>query len=305
MTEQRNEPCGVLLVNKHAGVTSHDIVGTVRRLYHTRRVGHTGTLDPMATGVLVVLIGRATKAAEYLLSERKTYLATLRLGITTDTGDITGAVTSTGGRIPSPDEVQSVLPRFTGEIQQIPPMYSALKIGGRKLVDLARQGKTVEREARTVTIDCLNVSPTVDPSLYNLEVRCSGGTYIRTLCEDIGSALGCGGTMASLCRIETGGFPINGSHTIEELSGMDDPELLSCLLPLDSLFRQLPSVVLQSFHEKLIRGGCAVAQEKLKVEYKLGTRIRLLNRSQQFFALGEVVESENSLAVKAIKTFVL
>lgn len=305
MTETVKEPCGVLVVNKHAGATSHDIVNRVRRLYGTRRVGHTGTLDPMATGVLVVLVGRAAKASEYLMSERKSYVATLRLGTVTDTGDTTGTVLSVSENLPTADALQAVLPRFRGEISQIPPMYSALKINGRKLVDLARRGEIVERKPRPVTVYRLEATPTDPPADYRLEVTCSGGTYIRTLCEDIGASLGCGGTMASLCRTETGGFSLSSAHTVDELTEMDESERLSCLLPLDLLFRELPTVRLQSFHEKLLRGGCAVLQSKLKVDYSIGTRVRLLNASGVFFALGEVTETEEGSSVKAVKTFVL
>ena len=169
MTET-HEPDGVLIVNKHAGVTSHDIVNRVRRLYGTKKVGHTGTLDPMATGVLVVLIGRAAKASEYLSCDRKRYLATLRLGLTTDTEDTTGAVLTICDRIPDFDALCAVLPEFRGKIPQIPPMYSALKVGGRKLVDLARQGITVERQAREIEIVALTAAPTDSPADFRLDV---------------------------------------------------------------------------------------------------------------------------------------
>lgn len=305
MSESIQEPCGVLIVNKHAGVTSHDIVNKVRRLYGTRRVGHTGTLDPMATGVLVVLVGRAAKASEYLMSDRKSYSAVLRLGTVTDSGDITGMILSVSDQIPSSDALQAVLPRFRGEIEQIPPMYSALKVNGQKLVDLARRGEVVERQPRRITIDRLESAPTDRLTDYRLEVTCSGGTYIRTLCEDIGAALGCGGTMASLCRTETGGFSLTQAHTIEELTEMEETDRLAALLPVESLFASLPTVSLQSFYEKLIRSGCAVLQSKLKVSLPIGTRVRLCNLEGVFFALGEVIEAEEGIAIKAIKTFVL
>ena len=305
MFENHPEPCGVLIVNKHAGVTSHDIVGKVRRLFGTRRVGHTGTLDPMATGVLVVLVGRAAKASEYLMSERKSYAATLRLGVTTDSGDTTGTVLSTTAEIPNNAAVQAVLPRFRGEIMQTPPMYSAIKIGGRKLVDLARRGETVDRPARPVTVYRLEAAPTDRPTDYRLDVTCSGGTYIRTLCEDIGASLGCGGVMASLCRTETGGFSLDMAHTTDELSEMDEQTRLACLRPVESLFASLPAVPLQAFHEKLIRGGCAVAQKKLKTDFPVGARVRLCSASNRFFALGEVMETEEGPAIKALKTFFL
>lgn len=304
-TPAPEEPCGVLIVDKHAGVTSHDIVGTVRRLYHTRSVGHTGTLDPLATGVLVVLVGRAVKASEYLMSERKSYRAALRLGTVTDTGDITGTVLRQSDRIPTTEEMLAVLPRFRGDVSQIPPMYSALKVNGQKLVDLARRGITVEREERQIRIYRLEAAPTQMPTEYTLDVECSGGTYIRTLCEDIGEALGCGGTMAALCRTETCGFSIAQAYTVDRLSAMSDEERLACLLPTEELFRDLPRVVLQDFHEHLLRNGCAVLEKKLGVSCAVGTRVRLCRRDGNFFALGEAIDAPEGTAIRAIKLFVL
>ncbi len=298
-------PDGVLIVNKHAGVTSHDIVGMIRRLFGTRAVGHAGTLDPMATGVLVVLLGRAAKATEYLSGGDKRYIATLRLGLTTDTQDTTGTVLTTSENIPSKEQVQAILSDFRGEILQMPPMYSALKVGGQKLVDLARQGVTVERKARPVTVHSLTATPTDIPTDYKLDVCCSGGTYIRTLCEDIGQALGCGGAMASLCRAEACGFSLADSVTIAELEGMDRDARLALLRPTESLFSHLPSLTLLSFYDRLICNGCAVALSKLRTAFPLGTRVRLYHPNGQFFALGEVVATDEGLAIKSIKTFVL
>ncbi len=301
----QEEASGVLIVNKHAGVTSHDIVNKIRRLYNTRRVGHTGTLDPMATGVLVVLVGRAAKACEYLASDSKRYRATLRLGLETDTEDITGTVLKTSHTIPAAKDLEALLPRFTGQISQIPPMYSALKVGGQKLVDLARRGEVVERQARMVEIFELTAKPTESPTDYLLDVHCSGGTYIRTLCADIGTALGCGGVMASLMRTETCNFPIEQAYAVAQLEEMCPEERINCLRPTESLFSALPSVRLSPFFEKLCRGGCEIYLKKLGVTLPLGTRVRLQNAGGSFFALGEVREYDDGLAVKAIKTFVL
>jgi tRNA pseudouridine55 synthase len=301
-----HEPSGVLIVNKHAGVTSHDIVGKIRRLYGTRRVGHTGTLDPMATGVLVVLIGRAAKASEYLVSDSKRYHAGLRLGLTTDTEDTTGVVLSThGGALPSFAELEEALPAFRGTIKQIPPMYSALKVGGKKLVDLARQGVTIERQAREIEIFSLDAAPTNSPADFTLDVCCSGGTYIRTLCADIGAKLGCGGVMSSLERVEACGFSIDQAHTTEALEGMTPQERESLLIPIEALFSSLPSVRLSPFFEKLCRSGCEIYQKKIGVSLPLGTRVRICDESGEFFALGEVKEYESGMAIKAIKTFAL
>ncbi|MBR3894667.1 MAG: tRNA pseudouridine(55) synthase TruB [Clostridia bacterium] len=301
----QQEPSGVLIVHKHAGVTSHDVVNRIRRLYGTRRVGHTGTLDPMATGVLVVLVGRAAKASEYLATDSKRYRACLRLGITTDTEDTTGTVLTTSENLPTPSEFEAILLQFRGKIQQIPPMYSALKVGGKKLVDLARQGQVVERQAREIEIFELTAAPTEQASDYLLDVKCSGGTYIRTLCADIGASLGCGGVMASLERTETGGFPIEISHTLAELEEMSEEERLALLIPTEKLFASLPSVSLPAFYEKLCRSGCEIYLKKIGTSLPVGTRVRILDASGEFFALGEVREYENGIAVKAIKTFSL
>ncbi len=303
MNETKREPDGVLVINKHAGPTSHDIVNKIRRLYGTKKVGHTGTLDPMAEGVLVVLVGRAAKAAEYLATDSKKYRATLRLGIETDTQDVTGEVLKkVEGMLPSADAVMEICHGFVGKINQVPPMYSALKVDGKKLLDLARQGITVERQARPVEIFSLDCKP-INDSDYTLDVHCSGGTYIRTLCADIGEKLGCGGTMATLCRTETGGFPIEKSHTIKQLEEITENERLSLLIPTETLFADLPAVKLPAFYEKLCRSGCEIYQKKIKTDCEIGQRVRICDETGEFFALGEVKEYENGTAIKAIKTF--
>lgn len=299
------EPDGVLIVYKHQGVTSHDVVGQIRRLYHTRRVGHTGTLDPMATGVLVILVGRAAKACEYLSADRKRYLAGMRLGMTTDTEDVTGEVLSTSDALPTATDVEAILPRFRGVIEQIPPMYSAIKVNGQKLVDLARRGEIVERAPRQIEIFDLSAMPTENPCEYRLDVSCSGGTYIRTLCADIGTALGCGGVMSSLERIETGGFSSAQAHTVAELEAMSDDERLSLLIPTERLFSSYPSLPLPAFFERLCRSGCEIYLKKLGLSLPVGARIRLTTADGDFFALGEVREYPDGIAVKAIKIFSL
>lgn len=296
-------PCGVLIVNKHEGVTSHDIVGKIRRLYGTRAVGHTGTLDPLAVGVLVVLIGRAAKAAEYLVSDTKEYRATLKLGLKTDTEDVTGEVLERSEEIPCRDDVMRVCREFVGKSKQIPPMYSALKVGGKKLCDLAREGKIVEREARDIEIFSLDCVATDKSDEYIIDVKCSSGTYIRTLCADIGDKLSCGGVMASLERREAGGFRISEAYSIEQLGEMSMEERLALLKPTESLFEDLPKIVLPEFYEKLSRNGCEIYQKKIKTDFEMGKRVRLYGKNGVFFALGEVREYLDGSAVKAIKIF--
>ncbi len=297
------EPSGLLIVNKHSGVTSHDIVGKVRRLFGIRRVGHTGTLDPMASGVLVVLVGRAAKAAEYLVADEKRYRAGLRLGITTDTEDTTGTVLTESDTLPSAERVAEVCRGFVGEISQIPPMYSALKVDGKKLCDLAREGVIVERKARPVTVHELICLPTEQKNEYTLDVHCSSGTYIRTLCADIGASLGCGGAMSALTRTATGGFSLDEARTVAELEAMTEKDRLACLIPTERLFDSLPAVSLPAFFERLCRGGCQIYQKKLRTDLPVGTRVRLCSADGSFFALGEVRDYEDGSAIKSLKIF--
>ena len=304
-TEIDNLPGGVLAVRKGEGVTSHDIVNRVRRLYGTKRVGHAGTLDPMATGVLVVLVGRAAKACEYISSDRKAYRATLKLGLTTDTEDITGEVLTRCDEMPTCESVVAACEKFVGEIDQIPPMYSALKVNGQKLYDLARQGVVIEREARKITIYSLECEATDRDDEYILDVVCSGGTYIRTLCADIGAALGCGGVMAALERAEACGISIDECHTLDEIEGMGDDERQSLLLPTERMFYDLESVNLPEFFEKLFRSGCPIYQKKIKTNIPTGSRVRICRADGSFFALGEVVEKEDGSAIKSVKIFEL
>ena len=293
---------GILLVDKPAGMTSHDVVGRVRRLFGTRQVGHTGTLDPDATGLLVVLVGRAVKAAEYLTGQVKQYRATLQLGLATDTEDLSGTVLTRCEDLPDASTVEAVLPHFRGEIMQVPPMYSALKVNGHKLVDLARRGVEVERQPRPVTVFELTAAPTDDPARYTLSVTCSAGTYIRTLCADIGRALGCGGAMAALCRISAGGFALSGAVTLDALDGMTTEERAALLLPVERLFADRPAVTLPPFYEKLCRDGCEIYQSKIGTAHAAGARVRLVGENG-FFALGEVREYPAGSAIKAIKRF--
>ena len=297
------EPSGILIINKPEGMTSHDVVNRVRRLFSLKRVGHTGTLDPMASGVLVVLVGRAAKAAEYISDSKKAYVATLRLGTTYDTQDITGTPLKVCDDIPSADAVISVVNTFCGEILQVPPMYSALKVNGQKLYDLARKGIEVEREARPITIHSISATPTQSPTDYVLSVECSAGTYIRTLCEDIGNTLGCGGAMATLKRTLAGGFDIECSYTLEEVEAFTGEKRLSLLHPTEQLFSDLEQINLPSFFERLSRNGCEIYLKKLGKDIPTGQRVRLCSQSGAFYALGEVREYAEGKAIKAIKLF--
>ncbi len=293
---------GVLLVNKCGGMTSFDVVARIRRLYNTKQVGHTGTLDPMAEGLLTVLVGRAVKASEYLTEHDKSYSAVLKLGITTDTEDISGSILTRCDSIPSFEEVKKACMGFVGSIKQVPPMYSALKRDGKKLCDLAREGISVEREAREITVYSLGVSKTDKPDEYILDVECSKGTYIRTLCADIGKALGCGGTMAALCRRTAGAFSLDKAVTLAELEGMTEGEREALLLDTESLFSEHGIVRLPDFYAKLANSGCEIYLKKLGIELKTGQKVRLYDK-KGFFSLGEVREFESGAAIKPIKKF--
>lgn len=297
------EASGVLIVNKPEGMTSHDVVAIMRRLFSTRRVGHTGTLDPMATGVLTVLIGRSAKATEYLSLDTKEYIATLRLGTTYDTEDITGVPLSHTDAIPDSDAVFKAIEKFIGEQTQIPPMYSALKVNGQKLCDLARKGIEVERAPRPITIFSIDAKQGEIATDYILKVSCSSGTYIRTLCADIGAALGCGGAMATLCRSRAGAFSLADAHSIDSLKELSEEERISLLRPTESLFYDLPALYLDGFYERLSRNGCEIYLKKIGASLPLGARVRLCSREKSFYALGEVREFTDGLAVKAIKLF--
>ncbi len=243
---------GIVIVDKPQGWTSQDVTARLRRVFNTRRIGHGGTLDPMATGVLPVFVGRATRGVEFFEHAEKTYEAVLRLGLTTDTEDITGTVLETRQVSLTREDFLGILPQFRGEIQQVPPMYSALKVNGQKLCDLARQGKTVERKPRTITIhklECLDFTG----DTARLLVHCSKGTYIRTLCKDIGLALGCGGCMESLRRVTAGEYTIEEAVPLQELLDTQDPE--SYLRTVDTMFRNHPAVTLTPNQEKRCRNG--------------------------------------------------
>ena len=245
---------GIVIVDKPVGWTSQDVVSKLRGVFKTRRIGHGGTLDPMATGVLPVFVGRATRGVEFFEHAEKTYEAVLQLGITTDTEDTTGTVLEEKPVCVTEEQFLSALEQFRGEISQIPPMYSALKVGGQKLYDLARQGREVERKSRLITVfrlECLEFSG----SRAKILVHCSKGTYIRTLCKDIGAALGCGGCMAALRRVQAGEYTISHAVSLQTLIEADDPE--SYLAPVDSLFAGDPKVILTANQEKRCRNGNA------------------------------------------------
>ena len=243
---------GIVIVDKPQGWTSQDVTARLRRVYSTRRIGHGGTLDPMATGVLPVFVGRATRAVEFFEHAEKTYETVLLLGKTTDTQDVTGTVLAEKEVRLSPADIEAVLPKFRGEILQVPPMYSALKVNGKKLYELARKGQEVERQPRPITIfELTNLG--FDGTRLRLRVNCSKGTYIRTLCQDIGDGLGCGGCMEQLRRVQAGEYGIEDAVPLEALLASETPE--AYLRNMDTMFLHYPAVTLTPNQEKRCRNG--------------------------------------------------
>lgn len=283
---------GVLIIDKPVGVTSQVVISAVRRVTGERRVGHCGTLDPLASGVLPVMVGKATKACDFLMDHEKTYTASVQLGITTDSEDITGQVLSTyDGTLPSFDVFRAAAETFIGEIEQIPPMYSALKQNGQKLVDLARQGITVERAPRKVTIHSIRAYR--QDGAYMLDVRCSRGTYIRTLCAEIGNLLGCGACMRTLCRTSVGQFTIAQSIPLLALRSLTAEQAEGLMIPLEQLFQHLPEATLPSFFARLYGNGERIAMDKLRSSFPQGAESGTLYRvwtPDGRFTLGEVTE---------------
>ena len=283
--------CGLFLLYKEAGMTSQTAVKRVSRLFGGEKTGHTGTLDPLAEGVLPVLVGRAVKASDFLLCGEKKYIAHLRLGLRSDTEDITGALSPSDVPMPSEDAVLSVLDRFRGEILQIPPMYSALKVGGKKLCDLARKGESIAREPRPITVHELSAERLSNEE-YRLFVHCSKGTYIRTLCADIGEALGTGGVMSRLLRAEAAGYSLSQTHTLSELEALSPEEREGLLIPLSEVFAHFPRVTLPPFFARLALSGASIYQRKVGVDFPDGTVVALYD-AVGFFALAEAKTNED------------
>ena len=281
---------GIVIIDKPQGWTSQDVTARLRRVFGTRRIGHGGTLDPMATGVLPVFVGRATRGVEFFEHAQKSYEATLRLGLHTDTEDITGTVLVEHPVEVTREQFEKALENFRGEILQVPPMYSALKINGQKLCDLARKGKEVERQARPITIyklECLEF----DGVTARLLVHCSKGTYIRTLCKDIGESLGCGGCMASLCRVTAGEYTLEGSVALETLLECEDPGVY--LRPVDSMFVNYEAVKLTENQEKRCRNG-----NSFSIKLPDGT-YRAYGKNEEFLMLAKVEDG----VMSTIKSF--
>ena len=263
-------PNGIVIIDKPADWTSMDVCAKVRGILREKRVGHGGTLDPMATGVLPVFVGRATRGVVFFEHAQKVYETVLRPGITTDTEDITGTVLTEQDAFVTGDMVEKVLEQFRGDILQVPPMYSALKVGGQKLYDLARKGKEVERQPRPITIHELELLEFTG-SEARLRVRCSKGTYIRTLCKDIGEALGCGGCMAALRRVEAGEYTLEGSIPLRQLLDISEAgeDVEHLLRPVDTMFASHAKLSLNEKQARLVKNGNAFSADCADGTYRV------------------------------------
>lgn len=248
---------GILCVNKPEDFTSFDVIAKLRGILKIKRLGHGGTLDPMATGVLPVFVGTATKACDIMPDTDKSYTAYFRLGVTTDTQDITGTALTESDKPVSREELEAVLPEFVGRIKQLPPMYSAVQVGGRRLYDLARQGIEVEREPREIDVYSLRLSSyDAEKREGCVEISCGKGTYIRTIIHDIGGKLGCGGIMTKLVRTSSGGFSYGECHTLEEIQrAADESRLESLIIPIERVFESLPALRLNPVQTRMYSNG--------------------------------------------------
>lgn len=270
---------GILLVDKPQGWTSNDVVIKLKGIMHQRRIGHSGTLDPMATGLLAVFLGRSTRAVEFSEAQTKRYIASLRLGVVTDTQDITGNVISENEVYITQEQLEECLKLFAGDIVQIPPMYSAIKVNGQRLYKIARNGGEVERKGRNVRIENISLAGR-NADDYILDITCSKGTYIRTLCDDIGRSLGCGGCMSALRRVSVGSFSVDNAYTLEEIEQKAaSGEAESLIIPVDTLFSEYPRLIADERQEKRIRCGndaiCSAPDGKYRVYSENGEFLML------------------------------
>lgn len=284
---------GVILINKPLGKTSHDLVYEARRLSGVKKVGHTGTLDPMAEGVLPICIGNATKAADQLTASDKGYRAQMVLGMTTDTGDAEGEILSECGVFLTKSEIEEAVKSFEGETEQIPPMYSAVKVNGKKLYELAREGKEVERKARRITVQKIDILE-IDMENYTvtIDVLCSKGTYIRTLCEDIGRKLHVGAYMNTLVRTKSGQFTLSQCKTVSELRALkEEGRLEEVLIPTAELFKEYEAVALNKKQAELVQNGVPIIYKGLKD----GKLYRLFDKDNKFLSISEYIDGKLKL----------
>ena len=294
---------GVINVYKEAGFTSHDVVAKLRGILKQKKIGHTGTLDPDATGVLPVCLGTATKLCDMLTDKNKTYEAVMLLGKQTDTQDISGEVINEATVTVDEEAVREAVMSFVGEYDQVPPMYSALKVNGKKLYELAREGVTVERKARKVQILSVDIkSVDMDNNTVTMEVECSKGTYIRTLCEDIGNKLGCYGCMKALKRIRVSSFGISDAKTLDEIANINSSgKLDDILVRVDSVFGDCKAINTPAKADVYLYNGNKLDIRNFECRFKAGEKVRIYDSKDVFCGLYEYIEAEKML--KPVKMF--
>jgi len=296
---------GIFNIYKEKGFTSHDVVAIVRRTIHMKKVGHTGTLDPDAEGVLPVCVGKATKLSDVIMDGRKSYRAMLRLGITTTTEDASGEVLETKEVDFNEDRICEVVASFIGRLEQVPPMYSAVKVNGKKLYELAREGKEIERKSRTIEVYDIRIRQFLPPDRVEIDVDCSKGTYIRTLCSDIGKALGCGGHMAELLRTRTGAFSLENAIKLEELKALAEQEKVEeALLTMEEALKDFPVVKVSEKSAKFLYNGGKI-QERFFTEkpasYKEGDIVATYDHENNLVGLYEIKKEESNFFIKPFK----
>ena len=294
-------PSGIVIIDKPAGWTSMDVCAKMRGILREKRVGHGGTLDPMATGVLPVFVGQATRAVEFAENGEKEYVAGLRLGVVTDTQDTTGEILETRPVTVDREALAALLPRFTGPIEQVPPMYSAIKIGGQKLYELARKGREVERKPRSITIFELELLEQVSETDYLLRCRCSKGTYLRTLCHDIGQKLGCGACMEKLTRTKVSRFEIKDSLTLAQIEVLKKEDRLSeILIPIDQMFADYPSIIVSGEAARLAYNGNGIKDRDVRKDENIldEAYVRVYDDVEDFIGVYQYHEKEREYRIR-------
>lgn len=301
MLRNGDEMDGIINVYKEKGFTSHDVVAKLRGILHQRKIGHTGTLDPDATGVLPVCLGKATKVCELLTNKNKQYRATVKLGIITDTQDITGTILEEKTANISKEELIQTASSFMGEISQLPPMYSAIKVNGKRLYELARQGIEVERKPRNITVYAIDILDFEEKEqTFTMEVTCSKGTYIRTLCHDIGLQLGCGATMTSLVRTKVEPFEIQNALTLSQIEEIYKADQIDSILePVDKIFKDYMKIVVKENGLKRLINGNKIPLESCRYSEVCDKQfVRVYDEKERFYAIYQMEEAENCFSVK-------
>lgn len=300
---------GILNIYKEKGFTSHDVVAVVRRTVNMKKVGHTGTLDPDAEGVLPICLGHGTKLSDIIMDGRKTYRAVLTLGITTTTEDASGEVLEEKTVDFNEEKIRQVVKEYIGELDQIPPMYSAIKINGKKLYELAREGKEIERKSRRITVYDIRIRQFLPPNQVEMDVDCSKGTYIRTLCADIGCSLGCGGHMASLVRTGTGGFLLEDAVKLGDLKVLaEENRVDAVLLSLEDALADYSSITITEDSTKLLYNGGKIRRNfwanKDEFSFVLGQMVKVFDWENRLIGLYEIIQQEDDYFVKPFKMLI-